>query len=163
MKQKILPFVQVSLMIILLGVVCYLIYTQVKEHYTQDEPKLNELREIFSKFFKQDKYWSPPLDMLNKRNIMDDIILYRGNKSYTINKRDTFLCLKDENGNYFHDNTLIFVLAHEIAHSLCSEIGHTELFHTIFEALLIELTADGIYNPSIPVNSEYCVNGDPEV
>ena len=58
---------------------------------------------------------------------------------------------------------LIFVLAHEISHAICDEIGHTEKFHRIFQALLIKLTEAGIYDPNIPIIQEYCEKGDPEV
>ena len=94
---------------------------------------------------------------------MNEISLYRGNKSYTINKEKVYLCLKDEKGEYFSDNMLLYVLGHEISHSLCPEIGHTEKFHQIFEALLVKLTEAGLYNPSIPIIQDYCMDGDPQM
>ena len=143
--------------------VTYIIYGQVKEHYTYDEPKLNEIRNIFKTFFSKKRHWEYPLDMLNKKNIMGKIILYRGNKSFTINKKDTFICLKDTNGSYYKNNMLIYVTAHEISHSLTDEVGHTKKFYRIYDALLKELERDGIYDPNIPINENYCTNGDPEI
>jgi hypothetical protein len=101
--------------------------------------------------------------MLNSKNVMDTVKLYRGEKSYTINKEKIFLCMKNDKGQYYNNNLLIYVLAHEISHSLCDEIGHTEKFHYIFEALLQQLSMAGIYNPSIPVDQHYCEKGDPEM
>jgi uncharacterized protein YneF (UPF0154 family) len=162
-QTKIIAIIVAFILIVLVG---WSIYKQIQEHYARDEPKLNEIREIFTKFFKGEKerIWSEPLHSLNDRDIMSEIILYRGNKSYTINKKDTYICLKDEHGKYYNDNMLIYVTAHEISHSICSsEVGHTELFHTIFEALLVELTAEGIYDPSQTIDTGYCANGDTEV
>lgn len=155
--------IAVSIAILLVFAICWAIYNQIYEHYAQDDPKLQHLKKIFEDFFSRDNYWESPIDMLNNRNIMSEISLYRGGKSFTINKEKVYLCLKDENGEYFNDNMLIYVLAHEISHSLCSEIGHTEKFHQIFEALLVKLTEAGIYNPSIPIQTDYCKNGDPEM
>ena len=159
-QTKILAIIVAFLLIVLTS---WVVYKQIQEHYAKDDPKLKEITKIFENFFNQERYWTTPLDMLNNRNIMDEITMYRGNKSYTINKEKVYICLKDENGQYYNDNMLIYVTAHEISHSLCPEIGHTELFHTIFEALLLELTKAGIFNPSIPIEQDYCQNGDSEI
>jgi predicted metal-dependent hydrolase len=88
---------------------------------------------------------------------MDGIKLYKSNKSFTINKEKTFLCLYDKDGNYYPLNMIIYVLLHEIAHSLnVLDVGHTENFHEIFDQLLEEATKMGIYNPSIPIIQDYC-------
>lgn len=146
--------------ILLLVLVVWLIYNQINEHYLQDDPKLNELRNIFNGFFSQDRYWSGPLDMLNNRDMVKEISLYKGDKSYTLNKQKIFLCLRDEDKKYYSTNLLIYVLAHEYSHALCKSIGHTEEFHRIFESLLVELTDQNIYDPSIPIRQDYCVHGD---
>lgn len=86
----------------------------------------------------------------------EDIQLFEGNKSYTINKKKIYLCTKDKSGRYYHDNQLLFVLLHEFAHSKCKSIGHTEEFSQIFQKLLDEAQAKGYYNPSIPQVDNYC-------
>ena len=72
-------------------------------------------------------------------------------------------CLKDEDGEYYEENMLIYVIAHEIAHVLCPEVGHTDLFFEINEHLLNELEKESIYNSAVPVIRSYCQNGDPEL
>jgi len=72
--------------------------------------------------------------------------------SYTINKSKIYLKLTDRNGEYYSNNTLIYVLLHEISHMLCDDIGHTENFHIIFRDLLLEAEKVGIYDPYIPIS-----------
>ena len=108
------------------------------------EPKLLLLQEKLSPLFQENcSYQGTILEdimtLQTKRRIQNEISLSKGKKSYTINKEDIFLCLLDENGNYYHDNMLIYVLLHEISHSVCNEIGHTEKFNKIFHAFIIPI------------------------
>tara|TARA_Y100000389_G_C17361602_1_gene464081 strand:- start:134 stop:571 length:438 start_codon:yes stop_codon:yes gene_type:complete len=139
---------------------CLAIFKQVENYEKQDDPELNKLKDIFYNFFNQEKYWTGNLSMLNNRNIMNEINLYKGSKSYTINKQNIYMCLKDENGGYYPQNMLIYVLAHEFAHVLCNSIGHTEEFHNIFDDLMAELIKDGIYDPKEEIILDYCEHGD---
>lgn len=149
--------------LILILAIALVINKQVKEHYLQDDPVLRELDAKFRGFFTREKRWQYPLDSLNTRNVMDEIDLYRGNKSYTINKQKVYLCLKDQNKQYYNQNMLTYVLAHEIAHVLNNEVGHTEKFNTIFDALLAEMARQGVYDPSKRIDDQYCALGDSEV
>jgi hypothetical protein len=139
---------------------CLAIFKQVENYEKQDDPELNKLKDIFYNFFNQEKYWTGNLSMLNNRNIMNEINLYKGSKSYTINKQNIYMCLKDENGSYYPQNMLIYVLAHEFAHVLCNSIGHTEEFHNIFDDLMAELIKDGFYDPKEEIILDYCEHGD---
>ena len=67
-----------------------------------------------------------------------------------------FLCLKDEKNQYYETNMLIYVLLHEISHVICDEVGHTEKFGKIFDELLEEAKKMNIYNPDIPIITDYC-------
>ena len=163
MVTKIINIVSIILAILLIIIVFWLIYKQNKEEYNQNDVVLLRLKKDFQDFFNKKTVWNKPLDMLNNRDIMSEISLYRGNKSYTINKENIYICLKNEKGEYYNYNMLVYVLAHEIAHVLCKEIGHTNLFHNIFEELILHLSEEGVYNPSIPVIKNYCVNGDSEI
>ena len=138
----------------------YAIYKQFEEYKLKDDPRLHELKKIFGDFFGQDRYWTGTLSALNKRDIMKETDLYRAHKSYTINKERVYLCLKDENNEYYSLNMLIYVLAHEYSHVICESIGHTEEFHAIFEDLLVELADAGIYDPTQPIIQDYCHQGD---
>ena len=44
--------------------------------------------------------------------------------------------MQNEKGKYYTDNTLIYVILHEVAHVLCDEIGHTEKFQNIHQELI---------------------------
>lgn len=161
--SRIMRIVGIVLGLVLIVVIFFQIRKQVKEQYLQDDPILKELYTKFSNFFDRNKKWEYPLESLNGRNIMSEIDLYRGNKSYTINKKKVYLCLKDPNKQYYNLNMLTYVLAHEIAHVINTEIGHTPKFNNIFEALLVKMSAEGLYDPSKKIDDEYCALGDHEV
>jgi|688.fasta_scaffold1026590_1 hypothetical protein len=137
------------------------VITQIKEEFElKNDPKLSELRYILEPMFKNEQYTGGILDGLNSKNILDSISLYKGDKSYTINKQKIFLCLTDEKGEYYNMNMLIFVTLHEIAHCLCDEIGHTNKFNDIFNELLEKAIKMKIYNPNIPILQDYCTYND---
>lgn len=110
------------------------------EKYQQRDPMLYEIRENLSLL-------SPKAKLLK---------FYEDNKSYTINKQKVYLCLKDDQDEYYPMNMLMYVAIHELAHVLCNEIGHTPKFHSIFSDLLLRATEIGIYDPDIPVIQNYC-------
>ena len=140
-----------------------LIYGQIYEHLALNDEKLIQLKTVLEKFFAKQKKWEGNLEVLNRKNIMKEITIYRGEKSYTINKEKVYICLKDPKGEYYSDNTLYYVMAHEISHAICDEIGHTHKFHAIFQELLDLMQQDGIYDKSIPITKDYCIHGDEEM
>lgn len=87
---------------------------------------------------------------------VDNIKINEDTQSYTINKEKIFLCLTDQHNDFYSNNMLVYVLLHEFAHTLCNSIGHTPEFHDIFENLLKEAIDRKLYDPSIPVDPEYC-------
>lgn len=120
------------------------------------EPKLKTLSDKVSQMFSEDVQYSGILSNINKKRLLNEISLFKGNKSYTINKEQIYMCLKDEKNNYYDDNMLIYVLIHEIAHSICDEIGHTNKFHRIFDALLAKAEEMNIYDSTQPLIRNYC-------
>ncbi len=145
MNKNLYKYISFFLGLLLLGLVCYMVYNQIIEYHLQDDPMLHILKEILK-----------PL-----HPIVSKLQIYKGNKSYTINKQKIFICLKDENGDYYPINMLLHVLIHEIAHILnTKDIGHTPEFHRIFDELLEKATGLGIYNPSIPLIQNYCNYSD---
>ena len=156
-----MKWLTVTMSIILIAIIVWGISEQIKENMLQDDPKLRELRTILEPMFMKNNYYTGNLASLNNRDVMNDIGLYKGDKSYTINKQKVFLCLKDENDEYYSNNILIYVLLHEISHVLNEKnIGHTKEFHDIFEEVLELATQEGIYNPSVPIPQNYCTYAD---
>ena len=132
--------------IVLVLILSYLVYKQVKEYHLQDDPMLYTLKGV--------------LEPMLKEYGINSLKLYRADKSFTINKEKIFLCLYDDEGNYYPINMLIYVILHEIAHYINKDdVGHTEKFHAKFEELLSRATSLGIYNPSIPIIKNYCNSG----
>ena len=52
--------------------------------------------------------------------------------SYTINKNEIFMCLRNSDGTLSDFNTTAYVLWHEVSHQACDEISHTPKFWKIF-------------------------------
>jgi hypothetical protein len=117
---------------------------------------------------KRVEKWPTILDCLNtnKKKHLHSLQMCKGNSSYTIDKEKVYLCLKDENDNYYDENTMTHVILHEFAHVLCDEIGHTKLFDKMFQCLLDEAhestcpyqkeQCGRIYDKNIPFPSNYC-------
>lgn len=143
--SKYIPHLLTFLLILLL---CWVIYKQIQEYHLQDDPMLQTLKEILDPIYEE----YPELRKIR---------LYKGEKSYTINKEKTFMCLYDEKGDYYDLNTILHVLLHEYAHSLNKkDIGHTEEFYRIFDELLEKASNLKVYNPDIPVDRNYCLYPD---
>jgi hypothetical protein len=118
----------------------YLIVIQVREYYQQKDPMLKVIKETIIPLHEK----------------VYQVDFYEGNKSYTINKKKIYLCLKDENNEYYDFNMLIYVAIHELSHVLCDEIGHTPKFNQIFQDNLFKAEQLGIYDSNKPVISNYC-------
>lgn len=132
--------INISIVIISCCIIIYLIYNQVSEYYKQTDPMITELKNKIRVIFPD----------------IDNLKMFEGKKSYTINKQKVYICLKDENGKYYNINNLIYVTIHELSHVLNDEIGHTPKFYNIFEELLEEAAKKGIYDPTIQMPSDYC-------
>lgn len=66
--------------------------------------------------------------------------------SFTLNKRKIVLCLKKNNGKEMVDeNTLFFVLLHEIAHIMTVSVGHEPEFWNNFKFLLAHAISFNLY------------------
>lgn len=128
-----------GIFILIVGIIFYLVSKQARENYSQYNPIIKTLKqEILSCF--------PELVHLQ---------VYEDNKSYTINKEKIFLCLRDRYGQYYNKDILMYVLLHEIAHTLCTDVGHTAQFKDIFDILLQRATTAGIYS-HVDIPSDYC-------
>lgn len=156
-KWKKINWPVVIVIILLVGLVLGAVIVQVKERNMQDDPMLEDIKNAIRPLFKSDDYYSGALAPLNDRDLMNEVTFLKSKSgSYNINKSRIYLCLKDEEGNYYDKQTLIYVTLHECAHSLCDEIGHTDKFHDIFEALLDLAAKKGVYDSSHVVPTDYC-------
>ena len=167
-EENILKIVSIVIALLLVGLIIWLIIRQVEKYKTQSDPKIVQLRGIFNSFFNQkDKKWTGHLESLNRRNIPKETRLYRTDtsQSHTMNKEEIFMCLKNEKGEYYPLNMLIYVLAHEYTHVIDPSVwkpgdpgeqGHTKQFWSTFDELLEELTKAGIYDPTQPFIANYC-------
>ena len=70
-------------------------------------------------------------------------------KAYSVNKGEKIsICIRKEKDNSFiDDNTVLFVVIHELAHVMTPEVGHTPLFWSNMKYLLEVGEKIGIYNP----------------
>jgi hypothetical protein len=142
---------------IIFGVIIAWIIKVNKENYeARNDPKINELREHFTLFWNKPRKWPHELSYLKNRDIMGEVTLQRGDKSYTINKQHIYMCLRDENGEYYPFNMLVYVLAHEFAHVISTSIGHTPEFHQKFDMLLDTMIKEGYYDASEEIILDYC-------
>lgn len=141
MKRRITSFGIISLIIFIsiLGIIIYLITKQATENYSQYNPIIQILKTEISKCF-------PELNHLQ---------IYEGSKSYTVNKEKIYLCVKDKRGQNYDIHVLMYVLLHEIAHTLCPEVGHTQQFKDIFNILLQRAEIGGIYS-HVEIPKDYC-------
>lgn len=126
---------------IIIIILIFFLLTRFIEEFKKEDPMLHTIRNKIRPLHPE---------------MVDHIILLEDTKSYTINKKKVYLCLKDENGEYYNDNMLMFVAIHELAHVLCDEIGHTDKFQDIFQELLNKATELQIYDPKVAPIQDYC-------
>jgi len=153
-------WIAISLAVALLILLIYNIFRQIKECHLQNDPMLHQLKRDIEPLFKSNKEYAGYLAQINNNNILETISLFKGDKSYTINKEKIYLCLNDENGKYYDKNLLLYVLLHELSHVMCDEVGHTDEFYNIFDELLKEAINQKIYDSTKPVDPNYCKYND---
>lgn len=140
--KRCIVIIRYLLLIILVYILITYITKQVIEHNKDSsDPMLKKIKH----------------DLLHLDPIVSSLVFHGGEKSYTINKKHIYICLKNEYDEYYDYYTLLYVTIHEIAHTLCDSVGHTEEFHRTFHTLLNKAKQLGIYNDSIhkPIEN-YC-------
>lgn len=100
-------------------------------------------------------------DIKEKLTLIDpsfeNLDIRESSTSFTEDKTIIYLCLRNERGQFYPMNTLIYVCLHEIAHLLNREdFGHTPAFNKIFDKLLCKAAAKGVYDPDKPHTTWYC-------
>lgn len=79
--------------------------------------------------------------------------------SFTLNKKNMAICLRDDHTKQFHDiNDIMFVCIHEMAHIINPTYGHPKSFWLYMKFLLHESVEIGIYIPKNygKKNIKYC-------
>lgn len=94
-------------------------------------------------------------DNMMENELTDDSTSYSENKGEKI-----VVCLREKSDGYplIDENTVMFVILHEMAHLMTTTVGHTPEFWTNFRRILQDGSGVGIYKPinysKNPVN--YC-------
>jgi len=94
-------------------------------------------------------------DNMMENELTDDSTSYSENKGEKI-----VVCLREKSNGYplIDENTIMFVILHEMAHLMTTTVGHTPEFWTNFRRILQDGTSVGIYRAvnysKSPVN--YC-------
>ena len=94
------------------------------------------------KYIERDKellYYMEICSMLGV-NDRKKYIIKRSNETKTVFRRGNIpvihLCIEDDRGIKFDEETVIIALIHEISHVLCNERGHTNKFYNIENEIL---------------------------
>lgn len=131
-----------SVVVILLGMLL-LIFFMVRKVESYDDPKIKEIQ-----------------DKLARVDIRaNNLSIKASSQSFTEDKKRTYLCLRDEQGNYYDDNMLMYVALHELAHAISKQVDvhhTTDEFKDNFKLLLNKAADIGVYDPSKPLNYSYC-------
>lgn len=122
----------------------YVMYKNEQNEIIQRVKK--DLNIIYLSYYEE-KGLSPPI-------LLDDLIIYEGDQSYTFNKKKIYLCLNDGENSYDYD-MVMFVAIHELAHVICKDIGHTDEFWRINDELLEIAKSKGVYRGS-KITRGYC-------
>ena len=110
----------------------------------------------------------PKIDELKQKLIQVDpraakLSFTAAKESFTENKKDVFLCIKDQHGKYYEDNMLMYVALHELAHAFSESVDthHTgDEFKNNFNLLLKKGEALGYFDPNKPLDYSYCPKVD---
>ena len=102
-------------------------------NYKQDEP-----------YQRLVQHFNP--DVLEENDISADSTSYSENKGEKV-----VVCMRDKTQKPYplvEENTVMFVMVHEMAHLMTATIGHTPEFWTNFRKLLHDAIQLGIYTPT---------------
>ena len=124
------------LFVILWCILFIIIFTiRTPAHVNDFKEKYKKLRQVLP-----DKYASlrepVPLNIFSSK---------RGQVGYNVNKGETIGLCMYRNGKFMDINTIMFVLLHELAHSMTVAYSHDKEFWDNFSFLLNEAMKIGIY------------------
>jgi len=124
---------------IILFLLIYISFKQVENYNRKNDPMINHIKRVLKPIIPE----------------INDINIYASDRSFTINKKDIYLCLRKKSGEYYPLNMLIYVVAHEYSHRITTSIGHTEEFYKNFDKIQKKLELHGIFTTDIPIDESY--------
>ena len=116
---------------------------QLNKIYSYNDPMIERIRNDLLKIDERVAY----------------LKFYASNESFTEDKKNVYLCLKDKNGEYYDYNMLMYVSLHELAHAFSKSVDEnhtTDEFKNNFRKLLKKAEDIGIYDPKKPLIYDYC-------
>ena len=141
--MKLVEILLIIIIILLSVILMNIVYNRIEEYNERElsDPILDVLKTL----------------LIPVHDIFNVIKLNKADKSYTLNKEIIYICVKDEKGEYYPMNSLVHVILHEVAHMLnTKDVGHTKEWEKIFNNLLKKAEEKQVYNPAIPMVSNYC-------
>ena len=132
----------VSILVILVLCVMILRYHQ-RESYSEQDPIITRLH----------------ADMVRVDARLANIKFHASKESYTLDKREVFLCIRDKSGKLYDYNFLVYVGLHESAHVLSKiyDQKHTSPdFINLFAELRRRAVELNIWDSSQPLIVDYC-------
>ena len=126
-----------------------------KQEACEKMATLNErLHKLIQKYKDDPATMSDPrvkvlIDRFNPNNMCENDI-HSDSTSYSENKGEKIVvCIRDKTAPYrfVDDNTITFVVLHEMAHLMTTTVGHTPEFWTNFKRILHDASSVGIYTP----------------
>lgn len=159
-KKIIIPFIVIiSVIFVILarkslykcsGDKCYKVdrYTSDKSfEMLQDIEK--DIKELLSKIYKDPDcplYIKERIPYsINNSTLSENIYGVIGDTSFTVDKRDVYLCLKGDDGVFYEKNLIIMVAIHEYSHILCKSQDHSPEFYSIYKFILEKAVVHGYY------------------
>lgn len=139
--------------------------TDGKTYHVQNLPDKQDACEMMARIHGNlvkliDSYKSDPSSMADPRvkvmverfnpANMSENDINDSNTSYSENKGEKIVvCLRDKQAPYkiVEENTIMFVILHEMAHLMTTTVGHTPEFWANFKRILHDAVKCGIYTP----------------
>jgi len=126
----------------MLALVIIVLFSRLKSQPSKKDRKLHEIKRRLM-----------PIDPTT----VSSVEFYEADSSYTENKKDIYLCLRDAaTGRYYDINTLTYVSLHELAHVKTHTLHHSDEFKNNFHMLLQQAEQLGLYNSKAPLAPVYC-------
>ncbi len=131
--------------VIMICILSYVLYRLIKsrEHLRYKDPMIESIKQDLFKLHPKAR----------------ELTYSASDKSFTEDKKDMYLCLKDENSQYYDRQFLLYVAIHELAHAISKSYDDNHNgreFNENFDMLLDKASRMGIYDKNTPMLSNYC-------